>query len=149
MSTSDLIASVALAVALAALGVSWYGIRRANRTTSAATLVTLNEGFRQAWERFLADDIQDRDYELAELMNLLEIACAAHGEGSITGNSHTLLFDYLNRVLRALIHNSYANEQIGLLLQSKDTYKFVRRFLKAEKPRLSVTVPPRWYEITE
>jgi hypothetical protein len=144
-----LIASAALVVALAALGVSWYGIRRANRTTSAATLVTLNEGFRQAWERFLAEDVQDREYELAELMNLLEIACAAHAEGSITGNSHKLLFDYLDRVLRALIHNSYANEQIGLLLQSKDTYRFIRGFLKTETRNISVTVPPRWYELGE
>jgi hypothetical protein len=146
--TSDLIASAALAVALAALGVSWYGIRRSNKTTSAATLVTLNEGFRQAWDRFLSDNVQDREYELAELMNLLEVACAAHEEGSITGNSRTLLFDYLDRVLRALIRNPYANEQIGSLLQSKDTYKFVRRFLKT-KPRLSVTVPPAWYEAKE
>ena len=66
--------------------------------------------------------------------------------GQYTGNSRTLLFDYLDRLIRALTRNDYANKQIGLLLQSKDTYKFIRRFLNA-KPLLSVTIPPKWYEV--
>ena len=85
MCASDWVAAASLAVAFAALGVSWYGIRRSNKTTSTGTLVTLNEGFRQAWGRFLSDEVEDREYELAELMNLFEIACAAYDEGSIHG----------------------------------------------------------------
>lgn len=50
---SDLIALASLAVAAVALLISVYAIIRANATASAATFVTLNEGFRQAWERCL------------------------------------------------------------------------------------------------
>jgi hypothetical protein len=77
VSSSDWIAAASLGIALVALVVSWLGIWRANRTTSAATLVTLKEGFRQAWSRFFdAQDEAEKYYELAELLNLFEIACA-------------------------------------------------------------------------
>ena len=81
---ADSLALGSLAVAVIALCLSWYAITRANRSTSAATLVTLNEGFRQAWERFFQAQGAQQDAELAELLNLFEIACAIYLEGSLS-----------------------------------------------------------------
>jgi hypothetical protein len=148
MSSSDWIAAASLGIALVALVVSWFGIWRANRTTSAATLVTLNEGFRQAWTRFFdAQDEPKKYYELAELLNLFEIACAVYLEKSLSGNARTLMSEYLENVLQHLVRNEYTKEQVGFLLQSATTFIFIRKFMdRKANPMLSVTIPPHWYE---
>jgi hypothetical protein len=130
VSTSDTIAAASLFVTFVALGVAWYAVWRANRTTSAATLVTLNEGFRSAWGRFFSANEQQKTAELAELLNLFEIACAIRQEGSVSGNSAELLREYLDDVLRLLTGNAYICERVGPLLQNEATFIFVRRFLK-------------------
>jgi hypothetical protein len=146
LNTSDIIASGSLLVAFIALGISYYAISRANRTTSAATLVSLNEGFRSAWSRFLSAKKEQQEVELAELLNLFEIACAIRQEGSVSGNSAELLREYLDNVLRLLIGNSYICEQAGRLLQDETTFIFVRRFLKERRSRPGVTIPLEWYQ---
>ena len=147
VNTSDLIAPASLVTAFVALGVSWYAIRRANRTTSAATLVTLNEGFRQAWARFFVAEGDKRREELAELLNLFEIACAIYLEKSLSGNSRTLMFEYIDSILRILVRNDYTNAEITSLLESESTFIFIRKFLKQKASGLSVTVPPKWYQV--
>lgn len=148
MSTSDLIALASLAVALVALLISVYAIVRANATASAATLVTLNEGFRQAWERCLRSQAEDATcYELAELLNLLEIACAVYLDRSLSGNSRKLAFEYLDSALSLLIGNSSLNDRVPRLLQTDTTFIFIKRFLRKKRSSLSVTVPPEWYEL--
>src|ERR1035438_3224880 len=97
MNASDCIAVASLGVSLVALYIAFYAVRRANKTTSAATFIALNESFRQAWERFFAaQDEEQKHYELAELINLYEIACAIYLEKSLTGNSRKLEKEYLN-----------------------------------------------------
>jgi len=149
LSTSDQIAAASLAIAIAAFGLSIYAIFRANKTASAATLVTLNEGFRQAWERCL-DPSQGTEaavsYNLAELLNLLEVACGAYLERSVSGNSRVLLVEYLNGVLSVIISTPLLNDKVPNLLQDKNTFIFVKRFLRRKRSILSVTVPPEWYE---
>jgi hypothetical protein len=149
VSTSDWIALAALVVAFAALGVSVYAIARANATTSAATFVTLNEGFRQAWERCLqpAAGQGAQNNGLAELLNLLEIACGIYLEGSVSGNSRKLIAEYLNSVLSLLTNNPGLNSQVPPLLQTEETFIFIKKFLRKKRSALSVTIPPEWYEL--
>ncbi|MHB1936640.1 MAG: hypothetical protein ACYCOR_08650 [Acidobacteriaceae bacterium] len=146
MNSSDWIATASLIIALAALALSAYAIIRANKTTSAATLVTLNEGFSQAWVRFLQANAAAQAYELAELLNLLEIACAIYLEGSLSGNSRKLMFEYLDGSLTILVKNQCASKDIPSLLQSETTFIFIKKFLNKKATALSETVPPKWYE---
>lgn len=121
-----------LVASIAALWFAWYGIRRANRTSSAATLVTLNESFRQGWIRYLeASDQAENNYQLAELLNLLEIACAVFLENSLTGNSKKLMLDYLNRSIKIIEDNKEAYNYLEAeLVQSPSTFEFIRKFQK-------------------
>ena len=148
MSTSDWLAIASLAVAIAAMGVSIFAILRANKTTSAATLVTLNEGFRQAWERCLQKQQEPGipKYDLAELLNLLEIGCAIYLENSLTGNSRELMREYLGSSLALLIKTEAVNDQAFLLLQTEKTFSFIKQFLKEKPPDMSIT-PRKWYEL--
>jgi hypothetical protein len=138
--------AVSLGLASVALGVSWYAIRRANRTTSAATLVVLNEGFREAWKRFFQANSDQLETELAELLNLFEIACAICLEGSLSGNSADLMNEYLNMALRMFVKHEYSREHIEGLLQTERTFIFIKRFLRERRGSISVTIPPEWYE---
>lgn len=149
MNSLDWVALASLGVASAALGISIYAILRANKTTSAATLVTLNEGFRQAWERCLhaMPEPDATSYNLAELLNLFEIACAIYLEKSLTGKSRKLMYEYLGSNLSLLIRTPVINDQALRLLQTKETFIFIKKFLKEKPPALSVTIPPKWYEL--
>ena len=147
MSTSDAIASASLVVASVALLIAWYAIKRANKTTSAATMVTLNEGFRSAWSRFFAaTGTPQQENELAELVNLFEIACAIRLEGSLSGHSAELMSEYLENVLQLLVSNPYALANVPPLLQNAKTFKFIKTFLRMQRTTISVTIPTRWYE---
>jgi hypothetical protein len=149
VNTSDWIAAASLGVAGVALVISIYAILRANKTTSAATFVTLNEGFRQAWKRCLRalPEPHGPNYDLAELLNLFEIACAIYLEKSLTGNSRRLMSDYLDRTLSLLIKTPVINDQAFQLLQTKETFIFIKKFLKEKPMVLSVTIPLKWYEL--
>ncbi len=79
-------------------------------------------------------------------MNLLELACAIHLEGSLAGVSDLLIRDYLNSVLKLLIEDSYAQGEIPTLLLDPKTFIYVKKFINARRSELSVTIPPKWYE---
>jgi hypothetical protein len=127
---SDWIAITSGAISLIALAVALYAIRKGNRNSSAATLVTLNEACRQAWHRFLsAKNQEERQYEFAELMNLLEIGSAIYLEGSLAGVSRELTEEYLGNTLSLLESHKDARARIELMRHSPTTFKYIRQFL--------------------
>lgn len=144
MNTSYLLDISSLCVAFVALCVSGYAIWRANKTTSAATFVTLNEGFSNAWKRFIeAKTDEQKNYELAELLNLFEIGCAIYIEGSLSGNSSKLMSAYTENVLNLLSGNDFAKNQIKTLLQDENTFEFIKKFLE-DKKKLGMPIPTLW-----
>lgn len=149
MSFADTIALISLLVSLAALVVSVFAIVRANNTTSGSTIIALSEAFRQAWDRYFNAKPEQKSYELAELMNLLEIACAVHLEWSLSGNARKLVFDYLRRVLSELIKHEEISAEIGKLLQDKETFFFIKKFLRKSGAELNKKIPPAWYQPSE
>jgi hypothetical protein len=130
LNVSDQIAIASWAVSLIALAVALFAIRKGNRNSSAATLVTLNEACRQAWHRFLsANGEEERQYEFSELMNLLEIGSAIYLEGSLAGVSRELIEEYLGNALSLLESNQDARARIERMRHSPTTFKYICRFL--------------------
>jgi hypothetical protein len=111
--------------------------------------VTLNDGFRQAWARFIFAVKTDNDdakyFELAELMNLLEIACGIQLETSLSGMSRHVVKDYLDQALKLLISNEYTNQKIPEMLHQPSTFINIKKFIN-EKRSLSVVIPLEWYQ---
>ena len=113
-----------------------YAVRRGNRNSSVATLVTLNDGFRQAWMRFFAAD-SNKDHEFSELMNLLEIACGVHYEKSLVGVSRELSQEYLDHVLLLLEGNEDTRTRIASAIHAPTTFKYIARYrakMRRRKP---------------
>ena len=130
LALSDLIAVVSSAISLIALAVAVVAIRKSDRNSSAATLVTLNDGFRQAWHRFLpTTEEEERQYEFSELMNLLEIGCAIYLEGSLSGVSRELAEEYFGNTLSLLEAHPEARSRIETMRHSPTTFKYIRKFL--------------------
>jgi hypothetical protein len=152
LSTSDKIAvasgAASFVVSLAALGLALYALYRSNRNTSASTLVALNVAFRASWWSFLnATKDEDKQFELAELLNLVEIACAICQENSLAGNSRDLMRAYLNTILNILINNQGVSVMVRTsLLEDKKTFLHIKRFIRNKPSYLSVTIPAEWYQ---
>jgi hypothetical protein len=148
MQTADYIALASLAVSLVALPVALIAIYKSNRNSSVATLVTLNEAFRQGWHRFLTTSNPDMKlYELSELMNLIEIACGILIEKSLSGMSMQIMMDYLNDILKLLVKSEYATGEISKMLDEPGTFANIKQFLNDKKSQsLSVTIPLKWYQ---
>ncbi len=129
MGASDLAAWASLAVSLIALAVAFLAIRRGDNNSSAALLVTFNENFRSSWQRILHSDESDRQFELAELMNLVEIACLIQREKSIHGRAAKLLDDYIKQAVGHVLHNQSLASEIPSLFQDETTFENITYFL--------------------
>jgi hypothetical protein len=145
---ADKIALLSLVVSLVALGLAGYAIYRSNRNTSSATLVTLNVAFRDGWFRYLnAEEGVNKQFELAELLNLVETTCAICQENSLAGNSRKLMQAYLNTILKLLVKDEEVGEYVySSLLEDDKTFQHIQNFIKHKPPYLSVTIPTKWYQ---
>lgn len=120
--TSLVVSLVALVVALVAMG-------RSDRNASGATLVTLYESFRQGWVRFQAETDPERSrYEMAELMNTFEIACAIHQDNSIHGRPRDILEEYLCDTFTKFADDVEAVKAIRSMIDGPSTFKYLRMF---------------------
>jgi hypothetical protein len=128
LAVSDWIAIGSAAVSLIALVVALYAIGRSNRNSSVATLVTLNDGFRQAWQRYLTAAEVQKDHEFFELLNLLEIACGIHCEGSLTGVSRELSREYLDHVLLLIEQDDASRRRLMGAVHDTTTFKYILRY---------------------
>ena len=136
LSPSDGIAFVTVVISLSALAVAVFAIRKGNRNSSAATLVTLNDSFRQAWLRFLtAKDDASRQYEFAELLNVMEIACAIYLEKSLAGKSRKLAEEYISHILKLLENDPEKRERLVCLINAPTTFEHIRKFREKMRRR--------------
>jgi hypothetical protein len=122
-------------LALTALGV-WFagwGIRRSNKNSSAATLVALNEGLRQGWDRFLHDDPGKQDHHFADLLNIFEIACSLWCKRVFIGASREILRDYLDQAFALFKEDEYAISQLRELITHRTTFKYIRKYLQKRR----------------
>jgi hypothetical protein len=127
LNASDWIAIASAAIALIALVVAIYAIRRGNLNASVATLVTLNDGFRQGWQRVFSAGA-DRDHEFAELLNLLEIGCGIHKEKSLVGVSRELSREYIEQVILLMEEDDDSRRQIEKAINTPKTFKYIAWF---------------------
>lgn len=158
----DSIALAGLIVTVIAVTIAIATLHRGNLNSSIASMLALNSEIRDMWDQYIAA-FPDQEHldrasaeEIAEfeevlrarlesLMNVLEIAAAIEVEGTLSGVSRVLMRDYLRRTMADIIGDEYTSPKVSGLLQDGHTFIFIRRFLK-ERSRLSVVMPPQWYE---
>lgn len=132
---SDWIAIGSGVIALCALFVAVYTVRRSNRTSSVATLVTLNDGFRELWRSYFAAAPEQKDHEFDELLNLLEIACGIHCEKSMVGVARELSREYVEHLLLLIERSPEARAHLERALHTPNTFKYIGRFRRRMRRR--------------
>jgi hypothetical protein len=128
LAQSDWIALGSAFVSLLALFVAVYTVQRSNKASSAATLVTLNDGFRQLWRSYFDAPADRRDQEFFELLNLLEIACGIHCHKGMVGITRELSRGYLEQIVRLVEHNDEARDRFERAVVATTTFKYIARF---------------------
>lgn len=126
----------ALVASAAALLIAIVALHRSDRNASAATLVSLYEALRAAWGRYLAaKKPQEAAFEFAELVNLLELACAIHQDNAVHGAAREMLEEYLLDVLPIFRDDPSARERIASMRDRPNTFKYLKRFLSEMRQR--------------
>jgi hypothetical protein len=126
------LAAAGIAVAGVGLFFTWYGVHRGNHNSSAASLIALNEVWRQGWERYLsAADGSAKQHQFAELLNIIEISCALQVRRVLTGVSRELLTEYLDGVLNLLNDDKDAKNLLIPLIQRPTTFKYIRLYFRS------------------
>lgn len=128
LGASDWIAAASGVVSLVALVVALHAVRRSNLNSSVATLVALNGGFSQGWQRYLTAPEEAKDYEFSELLNLLEIACAILCEKSLFGISRELSREYVEHVILLIEGDADARRRLEDAIHSPTTFKYIRHY---------------------
>ena len=137
MSWADIGTLAALVLNAIALGYAARQLWVGRRGASAAALISLNESFRQAWLLFSNTDNDDaRQHAFADVMNLLEIACAIFEDNLFVGRSGRLLEDYLCHVFILIRDSEDALRRIEKLLLTPETFKHVLGFLQRHRGRI-------------
>jgi hypothetical protein len=136
------VAVIALIVAVVAVVYAAKQLQASHRYSSAATLVTLYPAFQNAWARFAAcaaaspPNQQKVDDSLAEVANLLEIACAIHETKSITGDHAKLLEEYLVGCLHQIEGSPRARSVFDTSIHAPTTFDHIIKFHAAHKKEI-------------
>jgi hypothetical protein len=136
LQNADWLTTLGISVGAIGLFFTWYGIHRTNKNASAASYISLNEAWRQAWERYLAAvDEPAKQHQFAELSNILEISCALKIKKVFTGVSRELLTEYIDDIINLLRKNEDARNRLLALIDKASTFKYVRLYLDDMRKR--------------
>jgi hypothetical protein len=118
-----------------------YSSRRANcaserRASSAGAFIALNESFRQTWLHFSNIDEVGKQYAFADVINLLEPACAIFDEKIFVGKVATLLEDYLCHVFILIQESDDARGRIEHMMMTHKTFEHIVKFLRQHRKRI-------------
>jgi len=75
-------------------------------------------------------DEQSKQYQFAELLNILEIASALQVKNVLTGVARELLTEYLSSVMRMLNESEDAKNLLEPLIERETTYKYLHIYYR-------------------
>jgi len=123
------VAEAGFALSVAGIVIAVIALLRGNKNSSASLMVTLHDGFRQAWVRYLDAPEARKSFEFHELINLIEVAAATYREKSLVGASREMIEEYICGILRIIASNDDAVAQIHRMRHSPSTFKYIDRFV--------------------
>ncbi|HEX7760119.1 MAG TPA: hypothetical protein VF459_11490 [Caulobacteraceae bacterium] len=129
-----------LVIALVALYVARTALKNADRNSSAAQVVALQDAISVGWRRFLTTiEASWKDHEFAELINVFETAASLHQEGALQGKAKKMVYLHLCNSLELISENDEARARIAKLREAPVTFEYLVDFVKEAKKRGRVT----------
>jgi hypothetical protein len=134
----DAVAFYANIATLIAVFIAAWQVRLGRKAASAGAFMTLNESLRQAWLHFSTVSDEGKQHAFADVMNLLESACAIFDEKIFVGKVKTLLEDYLCHVFILIQESDDARERIEQHMMLTDkTFEHIGKFLRQHRKRIN------------
>lgn len=128
---------VALILNVVAIAFAVIQLKAGQRASSAASLISLHESFRQAWLQFTrASNNLEEQHAFADIMNLLEIACASFGDKSFSGKSGSVLESYLCHIFSLIGQSKEAADRLDGMFTTDKTFQNIVLFLKTHRSQI-------------
>ena len=128
---------VAAPLGLIGLLVAILQLRWGRRGASAATVIALNESFRQAWLHYAQVSHEGKQHAFADIMNLLETACAIEEDKLLVAKGGKLLEDYLCHVLILIQQSDDARQRIECMFVTNQTFDHIINFLARHRREIT------------
>lgn len=128
---------VAAPLGLIGLIVAIWQLWAGRKAASAATVIALNESFRQAWLlSSQASDDDGKQYAFSDVINLLETACAVAEDKLLVARGGKLLEDYLCHMLILIQQSDDARQRIERMFVTPQTFGHIKIFLAGHRPQV-------------
>ena len=128
------------------IGAAFYAARQlslARKAGSGATLIALNEAFRDCWHLFLTSgDAQLKRYHFGDLVNALESGCAVYRDRVFFGHSERVFRGYLVGVFRLIEGNAEARTILDAFIDTPETFENIVWFLGRYRREIDLPKTP-------
>jgi hypothetical protein len=125
---------VAAPLGLIGLWVAICQLSAGRNAASAAAVIALNESLRQAWLHFVqTTDGDKRQHAFADIVNLLESACAIDDDMLFVGSGGTLLGDYILHQLKLIEQSDDALQRIEKMFVTEKTFLHISNYLRRRR----------------
>jgi hypothetical protein len=129
---------IALLLNAVALFLAAWQIKIGRSGASAGALIALNESFRQAWLQFTnASNDDAKHHAFADVVNLLETACAVFKDKLFVGSTRELLKSYLCEVFVLIENSEDGRRRLESLFTTPDTFKHMVGFLSTHREQVT------------
>lgn len=110
---------------------STWAIRRQTHALDLSSCFQFTENFSDKWKSFRNAEKKNKEFELVEVLNLLEMASHSYNKRIIHGATRNIVRDYLREVIRDVFQNEYAKEVISKNRSGPDTYAHILKFARS------------------
>ena len=115
------------------LGFTAWWIRRQARTSDLNSYLQIREQFSNSWRKFRDAEEKNKNFELVEVLSLLEGTCHLHNKSLFYGTTKEQVKDYMREVIPQVLKNEYAKKQFIKSMSSPKTYSEIRGFAKSQR----------------
>ena len=109
----DIINSLILLSAVAAILIDAFSTRRNSRATDFSSYLQIQASFSEAWRRFLDAPEDRKSFEFFELLNIVEMACHLYNRRVISGATRSMLRIYLAELIRSINNDDFGRAKLA------------------------------------
>ena len=122
---------IALSVNMLALFFTWRSIHRQSNVTDIRLYFQITEKLTDGWRRCIDSEEKARNFEFAEVLNLLESLCCLHSERRFHGTTQDMVKEYLLEIIPEIVRDNHVREALRANRSGSDTYGCIRRFAQS------------------
>jgi hypothetical protein len=130
MVLADKLAIAGLLVSTFGFALAVWTLEKGNRNASAGAVLTLNENFRSAWARWCDAAPDKKNYELHDLLNLVEVATTLYNDRAYAGRSKGMMEKYLKSILNLMDSSETMRAALRPMQDELDTFEHTKRFCR-------------------